>query len=45
MISKFGTLSVDDWSDLYLIEQDNIEFNYDHYFSGDYLTCLTAYNQ
>lgn len=43
MISKFSTLSVDDWRDLYLLEQDTIEYNYDHYFSQDYLNCLSQY--
>lgn len=45
MISKFSVLSSDDWTDLYLLEQDAIEYNYDHYFSGNYLTHLTAHNQ
>jgi len=40
MISKFSTLSTHDWHDLYLIEQDTVEYNYDHYFSGDYLKWL-----
>lgn len=40
MISKFSNLSSDDWRDLYLLEQDTIEYNYDHYFSGGYLKCL-----
>lgn len=40
MISKFSTLSSSDWHDLYLLEQDNIEFNYDHYFGKSYLKCL-----
>lgn len=35
MVSKFSTLSTYDWHDLNLIEQDTINFNYDHYFSGD----------
>jgi len=39
-VSKFSTLSVDDWKDLYLLEQDTIEYNYDHYFSGNYLEWL-----
>lgn len=43
MISKFSVLSPDDWADLYLLEQDTIEYNYDHYFSGDYLKCLKKY--
>ena len=45
MISKFSVLSCHDWHDLYLIEQDTIEYNYNHYFSGDYLKCLTHANQ
>jgi hypothetical protein len=40
MISRFSVLSVDDWRDLYLLEQDTIEYNYDHYFSNRYLKCL-----
>lgn len=43
MVSKFSTLSVNDWRDLYLLEQDTIEYNYNHYFSGDYLDCLKEY--
>jgi hypothetical protein len=37
MISKFQKLSVTDWQDLYELEKENIEYNYDHYFSGKYL--------
>ena len=40
MISKFSVLSSDDWRDLYEMEIDTIEYNYDHYFSGDYLVHL-----
>jgi hypothetical protein len=40
MLSKFEKLSVHDWHDLYLIEQDTIEYNYDWYQSGSYLTKL-----
>ena len=43
MISKFSVLSSDDWKDLYLLEQDSIEYNYNHYFSGNYLNCLKQY--
>jgi hypothetical protein len=43
MISKFSVLSVHDWHDLYLIEQDTIEYNYNHYYSKDYLKCLEQY--
>jgi hypothetical protein len=40
MISKFSKLSCHEWHDLYLLEQETIEYNYDHYFSGDYLKSL-----
>ena len=43
MILKFSVLSASDWNDLYLIEQDTIEYNYDHYFSGKYLKFLTSH--
>ena len=36
MISKFQKLSTHDWTDLYELEKENIEYNYDHYFSGTY---------
>jgi hypothetical protein len=40
MLSKFSTLTSDEWRDLYLLEQDTIEYNYNHYFSRDYVRCL-----
>jgi hypothetical protein len=40
MIAKFKRLSKDDWQDLYQIEKENIEYNYNHFVSGKYLTCL-----
>lgn len=40
MISKFSVLSSDDWRDLYEMEIDTIEYNYDHYFSKKYLDYL-----
>lgn len=43
MISKFSCLSTHDWHDLYLLEQDNVEFNYDHYYGKSYLKCLERY--
>jgi hypothetical protein len=43
MISKFSILSADDWRDLYLLQQDEIEYNYNHYFSGEYLRYLKQY--
>jgi hypothetical protein len=44
MISKFSRLTTAEWYDLYLIEQDTIEYNYDHYFSGSYLKYLKKYS-
>jgi hypothetical protein len=43
VISKFSKLSPDEWHDLYNMEADTVEFNYNHYFSGDYLKHLKAY--
>lgn len=43
MISKFSMMSSDDWKDLYLLQQDEIEYNYDHYFSRRYLDTLKSY--
>lgn len=40
MIAKFSILSTDDWRDLYEMEKDTIEYNYEQYFSGNYLTYL-----
>jgi hypothetical protein len=40
MISKFSSLSPNDWQDLYLQEQETIEYNYNHYMSNDYLKCI-----
>ena len=40
MLSKFSILSTSDWHDLYLLEQDTIEYNYDHYFSKGYIKHL-----
>lgn len=37
MLSKFSVMSRLDWHDLYLLEQDNIEFNIDHFRSGGML--------
>lgn len=43
MISKFSKLSANDWRDLYLIEQDTIEYNYEHYFSSKYQKHLAKF--
>jgi hypothetical protein len=40
MISKFSILTAKDWKNLYLLEQETIEYNYNHYFSGNWLKCL-----
>jgi hypothetical protein len=40
MIAKFKRLSLYDWQDLYQVEKENIEYNYNHFVSGEYLTCL-----
>jgi hypothetical protein len=44
MLSKFSVLSTDEWRDLYLLQQDEIEYNYNHYFSQDYLKCLATHS-
>jgi hypothetical protein len=45
MISKFSMLTTDDWHDLYNLEHDTVEYNYDHYFSGAYIKCLENYTR
>jgi hypothetical protein len=44
MISKFSRLSAHDWHDLYLLETDTIEFNYDWYFSRGYVRQLEQFS-
>jgi hypothetical protein len=39
-LSKFSTLTPLDWRDLYDMEIDTIEFNYDHYHSGNFFRQL-----
>lgn len=43
MISKFQNLSIHDWHDLYLLEKDTIEYNYNHYYSKGYLKNLEKF--
>jgi hypothetical protein len=43
MISKFSVLSKSDWHDLYLMEYDTIQHNYNWYMGGSYLTHLQKY--
>lgn len=45
MISKFSMLSRDELDDLYRLEHETIEFNYNHYKSGDYIKCLEKHNE
>ena len=40
MVSKFSHLSRFDWHDLYLMEKDTIDYNYDHYFSEKFVECI-----
>ena len=37
MISKFSQLSVEDWTDLYEMELETVEYNHHWYFSGSYI--------
>jgi hypothetical protein len=41
MISKFSKLSSTEWHDLYLLELDTIEYNYNHYYSKNYMKVLS----
>jgi hypothetical protein len=42
MISKFSQLSRDDWHSLYDLESENIEYNHDHYRSGNFIKQLSS---
>ena len=44
MLAKFSKLTPAEWHDLYLLELDAIEYNYQHYFSQQYLDCLKVDN-
>ena len=37
MLSRFSKLSKHEWHDIYMMEQETIEFNYDHYYSRDFM--------
>lgn len=43
MLGKFSNLNSKDWHDLYLLESDNIEYNYNHYYSQDYKKSLERF--
>jgi hypothetical protein len=45
MISKFSFLTPHEWHDLYLLEKDAIEYNYNHYYSGNYLGMLKKFDR
>jgi hypothetical protein len=45
MLSKFSKLNILDWHDLYQLESATIEYNYDHFQSGDYIRFLDKYHQ
>jgi hypothetical protein len=44
MIAKFRILTTDELHDLYELEKDTIEYNYDHYFSGSYVKIMDQAN-
>lgn len=43
MLSKFSVLDKHEWDDLYCIERDTVEYNYNHYYSGQYIKNLKKY--
>ena len=45
MISKFSNLSKFDWHDLYQLEFDSIEYNYDHLQSGNWIKHLAQFKE
>ena len=42
MIGKFAHLSKSDWSDLYEMEVDKINYNHDHYHSKKFFECMKS---
>lgn len=45
MLSKYSNLSTFDWHDLYQQELDSINFNYEHFYSKDFVRHLDNYHQ
>lgn len=43
MLSKYSNLSTAEWHDLYEVESETIEYNYNNYFSGQWLETMTPY--
>ena len=37
MLKKFSDLSLNDWNNLYLLEKENIEYNYENFFSRNFI--------
>jgi hypothetical protein len=44
-LATFKSLTKSELHDLYDLESDIIDFNHDHYASGDYLRCLRKFDQ
>jgi hypothetical protein len=42
MISKYQHLTTDEWEDIKNMVKDKIQFNRNHYFSGNYFKCLQS---
>jgi len=40
MISKFSKMSSKDWQDLYKVENETIQYNFEHFVTGNYLKHL-----
>lgn len=40
MVAKFSKMSPKDWQDLYEVEKETIEYNFEHFVSGNYLKDL-----
>lgn len=43
-VSKFSKLTKDEWHDLYSMEKETLDFNYNHYLSRDYCKFLQKYD-
>lgn len=44
-LASFQSLTTAELHDLYDLEQDTLDFNHDHYASGDYLRCLQKFDR
>jgi hypothetical protein len=45
MISKFSNMNNDEWNFLYYLERETLQYNYNHYMNGKYISALKAQNQ